>query len=133
MESATGGRGLIDTDVLIDALRGSGQSKRFLFEQHTQGGIQISVVSAMELIQGCRNAAERNSLLKSMSTWNVLPIGPSASLKAYEWMLSFSLSHGLEIPDALIAGTAAERNLVLFTRNTRHFQMISEVTLEQPY
>ena len=133
MESPAGERGLIDTDILIDALKGVERSKRFLFERQIQGTIQISVITAMELIRGCRNAMELNSLLKFMNTWSVLPIGPSASRKAYEWIVSFSLSHGLQIPDALIAAAAVEHGLTLFTRNTRHFQMISEIDVEQPY
>lgn len=45
----------------------------------------------------------------------------------------FYLSHGLILPDALIAATAMEHNLKLYTRNTRHFRMIPELKVNQPY
>ncbi|HOE10256.1 MAG TPA: type II toxin-antitoxin system VapC family toxin [bacterium] len=133
MESSTGKRGLIDTDILLDAPKGNERSKHLLYQQQTRGAIQISVITAMELIRGCRNAGELRSLLDFMDTFSVLPIGPVASQKAYQWPVSYSLSHGLQIPDALIAGTAVEYGLTLFTGNTCHFRMIPEVIVEQPY
>lgn len=33
---------------------------------------------------------------------------------------------GIVLPDALIAATAIEHNLTLYTRNTRHFRRIPE-------
>ena len=48
-------------------------------------------------------------------------------------MDSFFLSHGLVIPDALIAATALEHGLALYTRNVRDFQMIPSLTLVRPY
>lgn len=48
-------------------------------------------------------------------------------------MDSYFLSHGLLIPDALIAATAVEEGLTLFTRNLRHFQMIPGLTAIAPY
>ncbi|HPA47642.1 MAG TPA: type II toxin-antitoxin system VapC family toxin [bacterium] len=133
MESSADRRGLIDTDILVDALKGNERSKQFLYQQRTGGTIQISVITAMELIRGCRNAGELRSLLDFLDTFSVLPIGPVATQKSYQWMVSYSLSHGLQIPDALIAGTAVEHDLTLFTGNTRHFRMIPEIVVEQPY
>ncbi len=37
------------------------------------------------------------------------------------------------IPDALIAATAVDHNLTLYTKNTRHFQMIPQLTVVRPY
>lgn len=133
MESSAGQRGLIDTDILIDALKGNEQSKQFLYQQRIRGTIPISVITAMELIRGYRNATELRSLLDFIDTFSVLSIGSVASQKAYQWMISYSLSHGLQIPDALLAGTAVKHGLILFTGNTRHFRMIPEIIIEQPY
>jgi hypothetical protein len=51
---------------------------------------------------------------------------------AIDFLASF-LSHGLLIPDALIAATALEFNLTLCTKNIRHFQMIPDLELFRPY
>ncbi|HTW41624.1 MAG TPA: PIN domain-containing protein [Solirubrobacteraceae bacterium] len=39
---------------------------------------------------------------------------------------------GLKIADALIAATALERQLPLMTRNRRHFQRVSGLTVHEP-
>jgi predicted nucleic acid-binding protein len=43
------------------------------------------------------------------------------------------LSHGLLIPDALIAATALDRGLILYTKNARHFDMIPGIKVIRPY
>ena len=49
--------GIIDTDILIDATNGIADAVAFLVEQQATE-VQISIVSAMELIAGCRNKEE---------------------------------------------------------------------------
>jgi predicted nucleic acid-binding protein len=46
---------------------------------------------------------------------------------------SRSLSHGLQIPDALIGATALEHQLTLLTKNTRHLQVIPRLVVHRPY
>lgn len=48
-------------------------------------------------------------------------------------LLTFSKSHGLTIPDALIAATALTESLELMSDNVRHFNMIPELTVTNPY
>ncbi len=48
-------------------------------------------------------------------------------------MESYFLSHGLLIPDALIAATALDQALPLYTKNVRHFQMIPLLSVTRPY
>jgi len=56
-----------------------------------------------------------------------------ASQMAYRFMESFFLSHGLLIPDALIAATALDHGLILYTKNTRHFDMLPGIKTIRPY
>ncbi|MBI2941727.1 MAG: PIN domain-containing protein [Chloroflexi bacterium] len=62
-----------------------------------------------------------------------MPLTQSASLTAYRLMDSFFLGYGLQIPDALIAATALEHGLTLYTRNLRHFQVIPGLIVVRPY
>ncbi|MEJ5384415.1 MAG: type II toxin-antitoxin system VapC family toxin [Fimbriimonadales bacterium] len=124
---------LIDTDILVDALRGVADAVNFLTLQHAQSVIQLSVVSAMELIAGCRNAQELTRLQQFLQQATIIPIDTEVSWKAHQLMKEFFLSHGLLIPDALIAATALQHELTLCTRNSRHFQMIPELKLLRPY
>jgi hypothetical protein len=49
-----------------------------------------------------------------------------------ELMETYSLSHGLAIPDALIAATALVHDVELFTQNTRDFRFIAGLRLYVP-
>ena len=55
MAGASPPPGLIDSDILVDALRGIPAAIAFLADQRAAGGIPISAISAMELVGGCRN------------------------------------------------------------------------------
>ena len=124
--------GIIDTDVPIDAMNGIVDAVAFLEEQ--QGtGVQISIVSAMELIAGCRNKTEMRELQRFSQKCTFLPVTAPVSQVAFQLMESFYLSHGLIMADALIAATAIEHDLTLYTRNTRHFRMIPRLKINQPY
>jgi predicted nucleic acid-binding protein len=87
----------------------------------------------MELVAGCRNRLEMENIQTLITDFTLLPLSPVASLKAYELMLSYSKSHGLAIPDALIAATALVQKLELATDNERHFKMIPDLLVKRPY
>ncbi len=124
--------GVIDSNILIDAMNGIVDAVGFLEEQQIVE-IQISIVSAMELIAGCRNKIEMTELQRFFQKCSFLPVTVTISQVAFQLMESFYLSHGLTLPDALIAATAIEHDLTLYTRNTRHFRMIPQLEISQPY
>ena len=124
--------GVIDSNILIDAMNGIVDAIVFL-ERQQIAEVRISIVSAMELIAGCRNKIEMAELQRFFQKCTFLPVTATISQVAFQLMESFYLSHGLTLPDALIAATALEHDLTLYTRNTRHFRMISELKINQPY
>lgn len=124
--------GVIDTDILIDATKGIADAVRLLAVQQN-AGIQLSIISAMELVVGCRNKAELIQLKQFLQKCMVLPVTCTTSQIAYQLMESFFLSHGLLMPDALIATTVQEHGLTLYTKNARHFNMIPGLTVIRPY
>ena len=87
----------------------------------------------MELIAGCRDKEEVAKIRKLVAEFTLLHLSPTASAHGYEFMLLFNKSHGLVIPDALIAATAVTNNLELVSNNVRHFAMIPELRLQRPY
>jgi predicted nucleic acid-binding protein len=127
------GAALIDSDVLIDAARGYLEARAFLNGQNRAFRVQISTISAMELIVGCRNKIELSQTKRFLDPVRILPVDPNISDTAYSLIQTFTLSHGLMIPDALIAATAIENGLTLMTKNTRHFQMIPKLEVVRPY
>ena len=125
--------GLIDTDILIDAERGVAQAVNFSIAQRSTGGLKLSVISAMEMMEGCRNSQDLATLVQFLRYATIVQISPTISQQAQTWMESFFLSHGLLIADALIAATAGEHRLPLYTKNVRHFQMLPGLTVVRPY
>jgi hypothetical protein len=53
---------MIDTDILIDSGRGTTEAVNCLKQIELKSGIAISIVTQMELIIGCRNKEELQSL-----------------------------------------------------------------------
>lgn len=133
MVEPTTSSGLIDTDILIDFARGLPEAGIFLDSVQQSGNIFISVISAMELLSGCRDSKHLRETKRFLFQTKIVPISEDSSRTAYELIQQFNLSHGLLIPDSLIAATAIENQLPLFTRNVKHFQMISELNVIQPY
>jgi hypothetical protein len=125
--------GLIDTDIVDDAARQVPEAIVFLALQRATGGIRVSMITAMELVSGCRNALELARLQQFAAQLTFMPVTAAASQKGYDLMQSFFLSHGLLIPDALIAATALVCQLPLYTRNMRHFRMIPALVVATPY
>lgn len=125
--------GLIDTDILIDSARGVIEARQFLSERHSVDAVRLSIISAMELIRGCRGTLELREVQRMLSRVTVLPVSTAASETAYRLIEALFLSHGLAIPDALIAATAIEHCLVVYTRNVRHFEPISGLNVVKPY
>lgn len=70
-----------------------------------------------------KNMLERRSA-------RLLPITETITLRATELMESLTLSHGLQMGDALIAATAIEHQLPLFTANVKHFSAVATLTVE---
>ena len=125
---------LLDTTVFIDLSRGNDDAADFVDAAiASQSELFISVISAMELIWGCRDKAEVKKIQKLIADFQLLQLSPLVSTQAYELMLAYSKSHHLAIPDALIAATALVSELELATDNERHFRMITDLAVRRPY
>jgi predicted nucleic acid-binding protein len=91
--------------------------------------IIISSITKMELLSGATNKLDLNVINKKLSRFSIVLINERINLTAINLMQDFKLSHGLAIPDSLIAATAIETKLKLFTYNRKDFRFISDLTL----
>ena len=133
MDTAVTGK-LLDTTVLVDLSRGNPDSADYVDSVRDAGiPTYVSVVSAMELIAGWRDRDEIRKPERLIDSFGLIHLTPRASSRAYGFMLSYSRSHGLSIPDALIAAVAVSQDLELATDNERHFSMIPDLVVERPY
>ena len=120
---------LVDTDVLIWHLRGYPQATRRLDELDA---LTLSAVSYLEVLQGMRNRAEHVAVKKMLQhrAATLLPVSKAITQRAIELMESITLSHGLQMGDALIAATALDNGLPVLTANVKHFGAIEGMTVE---
>ena len=118
---------LFDTDVLIDAGRGQDEALDAL--QAAEERLAVSVITEMELVVGCRDKHELQALDQFLERFAVLPISGPASRKAVALMRTYRLSHGLLIPDALIAATAIVREMPLVSKNQRDYRFMEALDL----
>lgn len=121
---------LIDTDILIDLLRGKQGAHSFLASLGAPWN--ISQVSAMELIVGARDKKETAMIDRFLANCTVIPFGASAGETAYALLRDYAKSNGLQVFDSLIAATAIEMGLILASKNRKHFVAINGLTLEVP-
>ena len=91
-----------------------------------------SAVSYMEVLQGMRDKTELAAVKKMLElrAARILPLTEATTQQAIALMESLTLSHGLQMGDALIAATALEQRLTLLTGNVKHFRAVSSLQLE---
>ena len=120
---------LVDTDVLIWHLRGYSQATRRLDEL---ASLTLSAVSYLEVLQGMRNKAELVAVQKMLQRRQavMLPVTEVITQRATALMEAMTLSHGLQMGDALIAATALEHQSPLLTGNVKHFAAIPSLLIE---
>jgi predicted nucleic acid-binding protein len=120
---------LLDTDLLIDYLRG--HPKAVLFVEANVAEACISAMNIAELYQGVRNGEEQIKLEKMISAMTSLPLTSEIAERGGLFSRDYRLSHGCGLADCLIAATADLHGLSLVTLNAKHFPMLRHV--ETPY
>lgn len=124
---------MFDTDILVDLNRGLKDCEKF-FDNLPEDLITcISPISKMELFAGCRNKAEEKDVEELLSDFVILPIRAKESLEACNLYIRFHLSHGVGILDSFIASCAIGSNIVLYTKNEKHFRIFPGIKVTRPY
>ena len=122
---------LIDTDVLIDSLKGIKEAKDLFRTKDID--LYCSILSKKELLSksGLRES-ERRRIIDLLSRIKVLKIDDDISKKYSFLMKKYGESSDL-IVDYIIAATAWSKKLPLLTRNRKHFARIQEITVGPDY
>jgi predicted nucleic acid-binding protein len=120
---------IFDTDILIDVGRGNAGAISFLRSQSDLAQLAVSTITTMELIVGCRDKIELQNVSRFLARFAELPINEQISDAAVDLVSRFRLSHGMLIPDSLIAATALHHDADLITGNHKDFRFIPGLRL----
>lgn len=122
----------LDTDVLVDCLRGTAAARRWL-EASVGETFYVPGSVAMELLVGCQNQADLQRTQKFLGAFEIVWPEAAEFAKAYELLATHRLTSGLSIPDCLIASLALSRSARLYTFNLKHFRVIAGLDAQEPY
>ena len=92
----------------------------------------IDATIYIECIQGSKSNHEKRVIEKYLTRFPLLPITSETSAKAIKLIRNYSNSHGLLLPDALIAATALENDLTIVTYNIDDFKFIGSLKTLEP-
>jgi len=120
---------LVDTDVMIDLLRGHEDAVAWV-RQHTCD-IALSAITVAELYAGVKGDSEKRMLDELVELFQVLPVTAGTAKHGCLFRQRFRPSHGVGLADALIAATAVEHNTRLVSLNRKYFPMLD--VIDTPY
>ena len=126
---------MLDTNILIYAIRHPSDSLKARLRAHMGGELCVSAVTYMELVDGVRRSrdARRNDLAlrQILAGIYILPFDADAAEHAGDIMAYLSLK-GTRIgeKDTMIAGHARSLGLKLITNNTREFERVPGLGIE---
>lgn len=120
---------LIDTDILIDHLRGDEVATDLIQDVYT-GRVKafILVITECEILSSDKiSASEKRQIRQLLNTITKLSITSKIAQKAGDFRSAYPK---LEIGDALIAANCFYAKTILLTRNLKHFEQIKEIKVD---
>jgi predicted nucleic acid-binding protein len=114
-----------DSNILIDAINGVAAAR---LELEGDPEDVISVITWIEVLVGCKTAAEEDVARSLLATFEVVELDGAVA----EETARLRRELGLKLPDAAVLATARLRGLILVTRNTRDFSP-TDPTIRIPY
>ncbi|MFZ5570598.1 MAG: type II toxin-antitoxin system VapC family toxin [Thermodesulfobacteriota bacterium] len=116
---------LLDTDVLVDFLRGHEKAVAFVNEFSSQ--IILSSIVVAELYAGAKGNAELTILENLISLFRVVPFTAEIAKIGGLYKRDFGKSHAVGLADAVQAATANAEKAELKTLNLKHYPMLNGI------
>jgi predicted nucleic acid-binding protein len=120
---------LIDTDVMIDFLRGNPKAVALIKTHSTR--IILSAIVVAELYAGVRGDKELQTLDSLVSLFRIIPVSPELARQGGLFKNEYTKSNGIGLADAIIAASAKAEQAELTTLNVKHYPMFKG--LRPPY
>ena len=124
---------LVDSDVLIEHLRGNTAARNWLVQaRQSSGPLAISVVSLTEIAGGMRSP-ERREVMRLLGSMQRFEVSQQVAWRTATLRREYRRSRtGIGLGDYLIAATALTEGLELATLNLRHYPMFPELARPFP-
>ena len=113
---------LLDTDILVDFLRGYNKAEAFIATQADR--IILSAIVVAELYAGVKGEAEREALDALVSLFRIVPVDVEIAKAGGLYKRDYGKSHGVGLADAILAATAEAWKAELKTLNIKHYPML---------
>ena len=123
---------LVDTDVMVDILRGHSPALAWLNSLGSDS-LGIPGLVAMEMVQGCRTQAEQRRVVRVLRPYSLYWPSQQDCTRAYDDFVAYHLTRNLGILDALVAETAVGMHVELATFNQKHYAAVKALITTQPY
>lgn len=112
---------LVDTDILINFLRGKEAARKFLSLLLEDAVIYCSVITVAEIHAGMKDH-EKEKTAGLIDSLNISDVSREIAEKAGSYKRE-QKSQSLELDDCLIAASAFVKEAVLATGNEKHYPM----------
>lgn len=114
---------LLDSDVIIEVLRGKGEILAELARLKEAGWLMAyTPIAKAEIYHGLRRG-EEEAVEGFFAACRSLALTDPVGEKAGRYLAAYHRSHGTQISDALVAAAAHVYKAALFTLNRRHYPM----------
>lgn len=118
---------LIDTDVLVDYLRGHPKAAKFLDEIVINSKLYVSSITIAELYAGVREGKERPILEQFLQIFEVINIDNKIAQTGGLYRRDYGKKQGVGLADAIIAASADYCAAQLVTLNKKHYPMLEKI------
>lgn len=120
---------VVDTDLIIDFLRGKGPGVALVRELIADGRMRVTAVTAFEIRVGADLLTRRDDILHLLGS-RTFPMDLGSALQAAEIAAGLQREgRGIGLADCMQAGICLRYELPLATRNRRHFERVDGLQL----
>lgn len=121
---------LVDTNIIVDLLRGYQPALTWIATQTVPG---ICRMVYMEVIQGATDRRNQRDVLKLMKRFVMVEHTQADFIWSTRQLIRHNLTDNIDLTDCLIAAPSHRLNLLLYTRNMKHFTPMIPNLVNQPY
>lgn len=113
---------ILDSNILIDILKGKQESIALLKTLNEKGEIFCSAITKFEIYSGM-SEEDKDKTLLLLDKIKHIDVNDDIAKKAGEYFKKYHRSYGIDVADSIISATANLHAFLLVTNNIRHFPM----------